>query len=217
MKHFGENIPKSIRLIAFDWDGTLIDSVPYKLRQNKDLALVFGNDLTLDQVRKIWSESQRFDDLMQQLCQTDDMETIMAAVRREYDNPNYAKRAFAFTAPALDQIRDTGRDVALVTNLTTELLETDATSLGLDLTKYFTHIQTSDTWKYKKPDGRVFRPLIDNYDIHPNELLYVGDEIKDALAARACGAAFLGVETGMATADEFAARGFRSIKSIKEL
>jgi phosphoglycolate phosphatase-like HAD superfamily hydrolase len=37
--------------------------------------------------------------------------------------------------------------------------------------------------EYKKPDGRVFEPLMNKFQIAPKELLYIGDENKDFRAA----------------------------------
>ena len=87
---------RSADVIALDWDGTLVDSVPYKIAQNQAIAREFGNELTVDEVRQIWNDSVGFPDLMKQLCRTDGMDEIMKIVMRDYEKPEYAKRPFEF-------------------------------------------------------------------------------------------------------------------------
>ena len=212
-----EVIPGGVHVVAFDWDGTVVDSVEPKLKQNQALAAEFGNDLSLEQVRTIWNASSGFPDLMQQLCRTDDLDAIMRVVKRDYTNPEFAKRRFEFAEPTLHRLGECGYRLALVTNLTGDMLTTDSTDLELDPSAFFDYIQTVDMCEHKKPDGRVFAPLLDKFHIAPQELLYVGDENKDFCAAIDAGAHFIGVTTGMSSAKEFSAAGARFVKNIGEL
>lgn len=206
------------RVVSFDWDGTLVDSVPYKLAQNQAIAGEFGNKLTLEEVRQIWNQSTGFTELMKNLCQTDDMAKIMEVVRRDYGKPEYAKRRFDFSEELIKKLRSIGKKTALITNLTLEMLEIDAKSVGIDpLDSFFDHIQTAEIDSPKKPDPRVFLPLLKNLDALPSQVVYIGDETKDALAAKAAGVRFVGVESGMATAEEFAGVGAFSIRSLGDL
>ena len=95
-------------VIALDWDGTVVDSVPYKLAQNKAIAHEFGNELTIDEVRREWNAANGFPDLMHRLTGSGDMAKIMEVVKRDYDNPAYAKREFAFAKAALAMLRAKG-------------------------------------------------------------------------------------------------------------
>jgi phosphoglycolate phosphatase-like HAD superfamily hydrolase len=38
-----EVVPGGVNTVAFDWDGTVVDSVEPKLKQNQALAAEFGN------------------------------------------------------------------------------------------------------------------------------------------------------------------------------
>ena len=44
------------RVVAFDWDGTIADSVPYKLAHNQAIASEFGKKLSIEEVRQIWNQ-----------------------------------------------------------------------------------------------------------------------------------------------------------------
>lgn len=210
-------IPDDTKVIAFDWDGTVVNSVPFKLAQNQALAHEFGNLLTIDEVRDIWNHSQGFTRLMKQLCRSDDMDAIMTVVQRDYYKPEYAKQRFEFAEPTLQTLRDLGYRTALVTSLSMSMLDEDEERLDFYSHEHFDYLQTEDMWDFKKPNPRVFEPLLEEMDIHPNQLLYVGDEIKDWLAATGCGASFVGVRTGLATAAELDALGIRNVRDISAL
>lgn len=219
-KEYGQttDILREARVFAFDWDGTIVDSVPYKLAQNQALAREFGHELTAEEVRRHWIESAGFNDLMQRLCRTDDTAAIMEVVGRDYNKPEFAKRPFEFAPRLLGTVREMGKQAALVTNVTRQLLRTDAESVGLTpLDDYFDYIQTADESAYKKPDPRVFDPLLQAFDAEPGQVVYIGDEINDLRAARDAGINFIGVESGMTSRDEFMAEKIRSIRTLGEL
>ena len=204
------------KVIAFDWDMTVIDSHG-KLLQNQAIAKEFGNPMELDAVRRHWNETTSFSNLMAQLTNGADMEEIMRVVRRDYDNPEFAKRPFWFAKAALQSLRASRRDLALVSSVQRELLEVDAPAVGIDLARTFGFVQAQDDCEYKKPDGRVFNPTLIHFGIAAHKLVYIGDEMKDMVAIEAAGGHFIGVETGMITGEEFDAVGALHVPSIKEI
>lgn len=208
---------EKLQVVALDWDGTLVDSVPYKIAQNRALSQEFGKNLTTEEVRQEWNASQGFPDLLYRLTGSRDMDAVMAVVKRDYGNPAYAKRNFAFAKSALTALRAEGLKIAIVTNATREILEMDARELGFDLARDFDHTQTVDEWEYKKPDGRVLHPLIKKFGIAACELLYVGDELKDYYTAVDAGSNFTGVTTGMTSAQEFANEGAAYVDSLESV
>lgn len=206
-----------IPVIALDWDGTVVDSVPYKLAQNKAIAHEFGNKLTIDEVRREWNAASGFPDLMYRLTGSSDMGEIMEVVRRDYDNPAYAKREFAFAKAALATLRAKGYKLAVITNATREILQMDARDLGFDLEHDFDFTQAADECEFKKPDKRVLEPLYKHFGITAQQLMYVGDEMKDYETTIDAGTAFTGVTTGMSTAEEFAAKSAPYVQNIDVL
>lgn len=205
-------------IVSLDWDGTLVNSVSFKIAQNQAIAREFGNELTIDEVRQIWNDSRGFPELMQRLCKTDDMDAIMRVVMRDYDNPEYAKRPFVFASDFLNTVRSLGKRTVLITNATREILNADADMVGLaPLSQYFDHIQTAEESTHKKPDPRVFDPSLVALGAEAHQAVYIGDELKDYYAARDGNIAFIGVETGMSTAAEFSRAGAFSISSLGDL
>lgn len=205
-------------VVAFDWDGTLIDSVPYKLAQNQAIAHESGKDLSIEQVRDHWLASAGFTDLMQRLTGSSDMSAIMRIVNRDYNNPSYVKRPFEFTPRLLTTLRQLGKRTALLTNATRHILDADAQSVELlPLTSYFDYVQTADETPYKKPDPRAFDPLLRSLDVSPAQVVYIGDELNDLRAAHSAGINFIGVETGMASHAELASQNVCTIRSLGDL
>lgn len=205
-------------VVAFDWDGTVVDSVPYKLLQNQDIAREFGNELSMDEVRRVWNAASGFENLMKELCQTDDMEAIMKVAKRDYDNPEYAKRPFDFSPVFLRTVRELGKKTVLITNVTRELLTADSESVNLSpLDLYFDYTQTADESRHKKPDPRVFDKMLEKFQISAENVVYIGDEMKDYEAARDANIEFIGVHTGMASEEEFRDAGTFSVGSLKDI
>lgn len=209
---------ETIRAIAYDLDGTILDTIPYKLAQNQYLATQFGRELTSEQVRHIWNASSGFVDLMTQICGTDDMAVIMPIVERDYNKLEFQKRQFPFTGQVLDDTSLGGRyKTALVTNATRQILRLDSDSLGLrSFDAYFDFTQTAEECEFKKPDPRVFEQMLRHLGYSAANVVYFGDELKDAEAAHAAGLQFIGVETGLATKQEFAAQGIVSVATLPD-
>jgi phosphoglycolate phosphatase-like HAD superfamily hydrolase len=194
---------EGIKVVALDWDGTLVDSVPGKLAQNLAIAHEFGNtECTEEDVRREWNAAPGFSDLMHRLTGSHDMDAIMEVIGRDYDNPAYAKRPFDFALSALQTMRQSGKKLAVVTSVNREILDKDV-PLGLNVSEEFDFLQTTDDCPYKKPDPRVFGNLLAHFGITPEELIYTGDELKDHEATSKAGAHFVGVLTGMTSAKEF--------------
>ena len=207
-------IPRSIEVVALDWDMTVVDSRG-KLLQNLAIAHEFGNPLTLDEVRRHWNESSDFEDLMARLTNNAPFDEIMSVVRRDYNNPEYAKQPFDFAVAAIESFRSAGYKTAVVSGVQRELLERDARDLSIPIGDLFDLVQAQDDSEFKKPDPRVFCPLLRHFGITAASLLYIGDEEKDFRATAAAGAHFIGVETGMSTAAEFDALGASHTKTIE--
>jgi HAD superfamily hydrolase (TIGR01549 family) len=209
-------IPNTTMVVAFDWDMTIVDSHG-KLLQNQAIAQEFGNPLSIDEVRRHWNESTGFADLMARLTNNAPLEKVMDVVKRDYHNPDYAKRSFDFAVPAIERIKKAGYKTAIISGVQRELLYQDARDLSIPLETLFDFIQAQDDCEYKKPDARVFDPLLKYFGITASNLLYLGDEEKDYRAARDAGALFIGVETGMNTANDFDRIGATHTNSLKEI
>ena len=211
-----KEILQGVEVIAYDWDMTSIDSSG-KLLQNQAIAAEFGNLLTIDEVRAHWNESTSFDDLMARLTNGADMEKIMEVVRRDYHKLEFAKKAFEFAVPSILEMRQLGHQTALISSVKRDLLDTDADNVHMNLDVLFDFHQAQDDWEFTKPDKRVFNPALQHFGITASRLLYIGDEMKDMRAITDAGGYFIGVESGMSTAEEFDKVGAIHVPTVKEV
>lgn len=83
-----------VDVVAFDWDGTLVNTVGPKLLHNQRIAKRFGRELSIEEVRGIWKETSDFPELMFKLTGCRDHDRIMSVVKEGYNNPSFAKRHF---------------------------------------------------------------------------------------------------------------------------
>lgn len=208
---------ENISLAVFDLDGTIFDTVPYKLAQNQHLARQFGRELSLEEGRRIWNAASGFDDLMWRVTGERDMSIIMPLVERDYNKPEFQKQAFAFTRHFLEGLARQSFHSALITNATQKILDLDTQTFKIEpFSNYFEFVQSADSGEFKKPDPRTFDRVLGHFGVSAAQAVYVGDELKDAEAAIGAGMQFIGVETGLATRDEFEAIGARVVRSLPD-
>jgi pyrophosphatase PpaX len=211
-----EHVGEDIKVIFFDHDDTLVGTIDAKWAHHKHVAQTFyGKELTDDEIRPHWGKP--LGELVCLLYSTDDVEQAMAHNTATHEA--YPKELFTATVPTLRRIKADGLLVGVITATTRFSFEHD-----LDLhqvpRELIDYTQTADDTAYHKPDARVFEPALAwlaKRQIKPEEVMYVGDGLHDMKAAIGAGFNFLGVETGLVTAEQFSEQGGESIASIAAL
>jgi HAD superfamily hydrolase (TIGR01549 family) len=205
-----------IRAIFFDHDDTLVGSIEAKWAQDKHIALTHYNKvLTDDEIRQHWGKP--FRELLSIYFETDDIEQAIAY--SEQWNAHYPKKVFATTITTLRHLHELGKLIGIVTSNTRSNLMSDLADQNVPL-KILDYTQTADDTSFHKPDPLVFIPAISwlhEHGIQPQEVLYIGDSLQDMQASLGAGFNFIGVETGIITAEEFAVHGAKSIPSLDHL
>lgn len=109
--------------------------------------------------------------------------------------------------------------VSILTASGKSLVLYDLKRLGFPIEDLF-FIQTSEDADYYKPDPRVFNPTFqtaENKGIMKNEIIYIGDAIKDYITAKDAGIDFLGISQGITKEAEFTKNKIPYIKTLPEL
>lgn len=202
-------------LLLFDMDGTLIEMTdpsrhsPH-VRHNpsygsikqrmKDIAAAHGiphGELAgLERMAHIWNAARSYAD--RNGFPEEATTALMTDINEPFMEEERADHAISVLLPgteeALNSLRETGYDMALVTTASRGSIERILGSREYGrLGRYFTHTVTRDDCIYVKPDPEpIHRALrLQGRD----DFLYVGDSDHDAEAAKAAGGAFILVNT----------------------
>lgn len=212
----GELIGPDVKAVIFDWDDTLVATIESKWPQHRHIARThYGLELSDDDLRTHWGSP--LEKLLAALYQTEDIDQAFEHIYAV--NADFPKRLYDETLGVLEHLRASEKIVGLVTAHRRIGLDHDFELLGMS-PSLFDYIQTSDDTKRHKPDPEVFRPtlaFLRRFNILPEQTVYVGDGMLDMQAAIGAGMGFIGVETGLVSAEQFRQAGATAIGSLVEL
>lgn len=209
---------QSIQGVAFDLDGTLVDSAPgltaavdsalyaLELPQAGEARVVTwignGADVLMErafnwsrQERAIQRAAQGKPDIEDHVPQEEQIRMLRKLFNRYYEE-TVEEGSFLFpdVADTLAALHAKGLPLALVTNKPTPfvapLLE------ALDIAKFFSFVVGGDDVVNKKPHPEPLLLVCKKLNIQPHELLFVGDSRNDILAAKAAGSVSVGLTYG---------------------
>lgn len=210
---------QKIRGVAFDLDGTLVDSAPgltaavdnalYALElpmagEERVVTWIGNGADVLIQRALTWARQERaalrasqgkpsvdHDDIPQA-----EQQTILRKLFDRYYGEVAEEGSFLFPAVAdtLGALHAKGLPLALVTNKPTPFVAPILASL--DIAKYFTVVIGGDDVKNKKPHPEPLLMVAEKLGLAPTELLFVGDSRNDIQAAKAAGCRSIGLTYG---------------------
>lgn len=209
----------NIRGVAFDLDGTLVDSAPgltaavdnalYALElpmagEERVVTWIGNGADILIQRALTWARQERaalraaqgkpsvdHDDIPQA-----EQQAILRKLLDRYYGEVAEEGSFLFPAVAdtLGALHAKGLPLALVTNKPTPFVAPILASL--DIAKYFTVVIGGDDVKNKKPHPEPLLLVAEKLGLAPAELLFVGDSRNDIQAAKAAGCSSIGLTYG---------------------
>jgi phosphoglycolate phosphatase len=196
---FGGELP---RLVMFDLDGTLVDSVP-------DLAAAVDHMLSLrgrppagvERVRD-WVGNGAAVLVRRALANSihhagvDDAEADAALqdFLDAYSGGHSLTTVYAGTAELLTWLAEQGVRMAVVTNKPHRFVAPLLDEVGLG--QRFEWLIGGDTLSVQKPDPAALHHVLQQADVKPDNALFIGDSRNDVLAARAAGVRVVAVTYG---------------------
>lgn len=221
---FGLNhllIPEFTRAIVFDWDDTVVGTIEAKLRQHIYVAEKhYGITLTPSEMILDWGKPLH--QLIEKWYQIEpgnesQFDEVLKTVL-SYSG-EYLKLPFAGASDVLAAVKSERYALGVVTGSPHNDIfhDFEVTGIQKDMFDYF---QASDDSEFHKPDPRVFDPTnhwLETIGVAPQEVLYIGDSMRDFQAAAGTGYNFLGVETAANDMPSFYMAGALSIRAIGDL
>lgn len=200
----------TLRAVAFDLDGTLVDSAP-GLTEAVDNALYalelprageervvtwIGNGADVLAERALnWALKEKAEG--KEVAPPDDeMRRMMRKLFDRYYADAAGQGSFLFpeVAQTLAALKQHGLALALVTNKPTPFVRPMLENLGL--AGYFEPIIGGDDVEHKKPHPQPILRVMERLGITPDALLFVGDSRNDIQAAQAAGCPSVGLTYG---------------------
>ncbi|QTP59894.1 phosphoglycolate phosphatase [Billgrantia antri] len=195
-------ILNGIRLISFDLDGTLVDSVP-------DLAVAVDTSLSelglpaAGEARvRDWVGNGSLKLVERALAFARNAPPDEALLGRAHEaflecygrDPGSRTRLYPGVSEALDGLRDGGWVLTLVTNKPFAFIRPILTQFGIE--HDFALCLGGDSLPQKKPDPAPLLHVAAQFGLPPSQCLMVGDSRHDVAAGRAAGFRTLAVSYG---------------------
>ncbi|WP_076412404.1 phosphoglycolate phosphatase [Shewanella sp. UCD-KL12] len=193
---------KNIKAIAFDLDGTLIDSVPDLAAATQATLEELGlASCSQEQVRGwvgngaqvLMSRALSF--ALDREVESEELENAMSRFMHHYQvHLQQHSLLYPGVKESLAQLAQLGFPLAIVTNkphkFTLPLLE------AFRIRDYFSTILGGDSLAKMKPDPMPLTHILADWQLEQSELLMVGDSKNDILAAKAAGITSIGLTYG---------------------
>lgn len=97
------------------------------------------------------------------------------------------------TIPVLEKLKAKGYIIATLTDVATGMPDELHKSYFPELLPYFDMYVSSLSCGYRKPNPKGLRDIAEHFGISPEEMIFIGDEEKDIVAAKrfGCGSVFI--------------------------
>jgi phosphoglycolate phosphatase len=199
----------TIKLIIFDLDGTLADSLGDLTDATNYMLRRFGRaELAADEVRKLVGQGVRrlVERAMPDALPAEIEEGMQAVV--EYNEAHIAAktRLYPGVKETLTFLGD-GRSLAVISNKNVALCRKLLAVLGI--ADYFAEVLGADSLPFRKPSPEPVLKLIEEFGVSAAETAMIGDSINDIAAGRGAGCVTIGCTYGYGEIDELAEADYR--------
>ncbi len=190
------------RLVMFDLDGTLMDSVPDLAAAVDKMLMLLGHEPAgIERVRDWVGNGSRV--LVRRALAghyehagvgEDETDAALALFMQAYAGAHELTSVYPGVVDCLDWLRERGVALAVITNKPAQFVAPLLDEKGLG--GYFGWLVGGDTLPQQKPDPAALFWVMGQVGATPAESLFIGDSRNDVLAARAAGVPCVAVSYG---------------------
>lgn len=201
-----------LRAVVFDFDGTLVNSLPLVLASIAHALEPFGKLPTTEIFARLGGPPERFLPLL-----LNDPKHVPEALARmdAYHHANHhLVEIFDGAGKMLDALRASGVRTAIWTGRDRESMEMLLRRLRLE--GHFAVVMCGDDLPTHKPDPQGLREVMRRLDVTPSETIFVGDADVDVLGGRACGVDTILIRHAREIAAEISAQSWCSVATPAE-
>jgi phosphoglycolate phosphatase len=206
-----------IKAVIFDYDDTLVKTIDSKWDALRETGKRFHNlEIKNSHIKKFWGLPYQ-EMLTGVLMKADSFENL----NKSYESvrSEFPMKAYSDAVETINKLLEKYK-VGILTASARKLVIEDLEMLEFPIDKFF-YIQTSEDTVAHKPDPKVFEPIIQKLkteNITKNEVVYIGDSLRDYFAARDANIEFFGITHGsVKSKKEFEKEGAKTINNFIEL
>ncbi|HVU34147.1 MAG TPA: HAD family hydrolase [Opitutaceae bacterium] len=201
-----------LRAVVFDFDGTLVNSLPLVLASIAHALEPYGRKPTMEIFARLGGPPERFLPLL-----LDDPRNTPDALARmdAYHRANqHLIELFDGAGKILDALKAAGIKTAIWTGRDRQSTELLLNSLGL--AGHFATILCGDDLPSHKPDPEGLREIMRRLAVAPAATVFIGDADVDVLGGRACGVDTILIRHAREIAAEIVAQTWQAVDSPAE-
>jgi phosphoglycolate phosphatase len=194
-----------IKLVIFDLDGTLIDSLPDLVDATNQMRASFGlTPLSEEEVRRLIGQGAR--SLVERALAGFGTEQVEEGLERflRYNLEHIADktRAYPGVVETLQALKALGYPLCVLSNKNVALCREVLSRL--DIEGFFPTVFGADSLPYRKPSPEPVLALLKEFGVAAGECLLVGDSINDVAAGQGAGVVTVGCTYGYGDLTELA-------------
>lgn len=187
-------------LILFDFDGTIADTFELAIGVMNNIAPKYRLPILTPENRDEFRNKGLHGLVREYKIDWWKLIRLVATAKRQMREVIHQATPFEEALEHLKSLSDSGIKLGIMTSNSAENIDAFLSRHGLG--KLFS-IKTTDVGLFSK--GRAIRSLCKKHHLAPGELILVGDEVRDVLAARQAGVPSLAVTWGFQSAEALAA------------
>ena len=186
-----------IRLLIFDLDGTLIDSLPDLTDATNQMRQSFQlSPLSPEQVRKLVGQGAR--SLVARALPSASPGQVEdgLAIFLSYNLSHIADktRLYPGVVETLQALEDQGIPLTVLSNKNVDLCREVLSRLGI--ARFFPSVFGADSFPFKKPSPEPVLALLKEFGVAAGESVMIGDSINDMAAGQGAGVVTVGCSYG---------------------